>query len=139
MAIKRRPVGKAPKLKTVDITCVIPDYADPDQGFIEVELVAHNPELAEYDRIRADNHWPKAADGAIFWMTFLAWKVCQREGVVPKEVTFQKFVAECVQVRDTDNPDVDPTSPTTEDISAPSSPSSHEPIPEFGSNAPTTE
>lgn len=118
MTVKSRKVGPAPQLKTVKITATIPDYDDPAQGFVEVDLEAGSLHLSEYDRIRVERHWPKATDGPSFWLVWLAWYVLHVEKAIPADVKFEQFRKDCVECRDTEPAEpVDPTTPTSEPMS----------------------
>jgi hypothetical protein len=115
MAVKSRNVGKAPQLKAPRLVCVIPDYSARDKGeYLEVELQAEGQDLSDYDQVRGARNWPKAVDGPNFWLAYLAWSCLRREGLVPTDVKFDAFRKDCLEVRDADSDDVDPTTQTSE-------------------------
>lgn len=49
----------------------------------EYTIQTDNRDAIQWDVTRAKRGWPKATDGAILWLSFLAWHALHRTGVYP--------------------------------------------------------
>lgn len=71
-----------------------------------------NPDILKYERTAAKHKWPAYNASPMSAMTFLAWSAGQREGHIPKSMTWEEFSDElCAEVASADAVPVDPTPP----------------------------
>lgn len=74
---------------------------------------ANNFDMLLYERTARKKNWPGPQDAQIEWMTYLAWHGLQREGQIPKDVTYDEFSASCLSI-DPTPVDQDPSLPVPE-------------------------
>jgi len=80
-----------------------------------------NADLVRFDMTKARHkEWPAAADGPIFWLTFIAWAALRRTSSIPETVTWEAFRDSTLDIQnlsdeDDGSPDaVDPTQSAAE-------------------------
>jgi hypothetical protein len=84
-----------------------------DDGAIH-EIQADNRDLLDYERTARKRGWPSPQDGAqMEWMTYIAWHGLHREGIIPKDVTYNDFCERAVSI-DPRPATTDPTQPGPE-------------------------
>lgn len=84
---------------------VIRDGHDP------LEVQTANPDLVLWDRTRVKKRWPKLDEGPFLWLTFIAWAAARRTGAIPRELTYESWEAETLDVENLDADEDDETEP----------------------------
>jgi hypothetical protein len=81
-----------------------------DAYIVGTRLVDHNM----WDTTRAKHGWPKPDEAPFTWQGFLAWAASRRTGLIDPELTWERFLTECLGVESLDDDTgkvADPTPP----------------------------
>ena len=82
----------------------------PDGDTYLVQVV--NADLVAYDVTAYKHKWPPFQAAPMLWSTFLAWHASRREGITPRDLTYEQFRDTYPSVAVQADPDpVDPTQP----------------------------
>lgn len=79
-----------------------------------IEIQTLNPDLIAWDMTRAKHRWPEVKDAPFLWLTFISWHAARREGIIPRDLSYEDWQASTLDVgtlagEDGDAETVDPT------------------------------
>lgn len=96
-------------LTTPTARVILDDQVEHTVRILNVDMVAFDRERTRH------KDWPAADEGAIFWITYLAWHALVRMNLIPKW-PFGEFETRALQVEliPDEEQEVDPTPPGAE-------------------------
>src|SRR4051794_23202930 len=77
-----------------------------------LELQTDNRDLLAWESTRVRHKWPKFDESPFKWMTFLSWSAARRAGEIDNGLTYEKWEASVLSVRDVGSEDTEIGTPT---------------------------
>jgi len=83
-----------------DVRLVAPRLQVIREGQDPLEIQSDNRDLLLWESTRVRHKWPKFDESPFRWMTFLSWSAARRAGVIEPALTYEKYEAGVLSVRD---------------------------------------
>jgi hypothetical protein len=83
-----------------DVRLVAPRIRVIRDGQDPLEIQADNRDLVGWEQTRVKHKWPKFDEAPFKWLTYLAWSAARRSGALETGVTYERWEAEVLSVRD---------------------------------------